>query len=59
MKVDEVLLVYRYHEGCATFGVHKDIIWNMRVRLTGSISVCFYNRKIGSHLVKGIVEMNC
>ncbi|XP_034230420.1 UDP-GlcNAc:betaGal beta-1,3-N-acetylglucosaminyltransferase-like protein 1 isoform X2 [Thrips palmi] len=30
-RVDEVLLMYRYHENATTFSIHEDTIWNVRL----------------------------
>ncbi|VDO18784.1 unnamed protein product [Heligmosomoides polygyrus] len=30
-KVNEPLVMYRYHPGCASFGVHEDAIWKLRI----------------------------
>ncbi|KAJ1357903.1 hypothetical protein KIN20_016168 [Parelaphostrongylus tenuis] len=30
-KVDKTLVIYRYHPGCASFGVSENVIWNMRL----------------------------
>ncbi|KAK6045263.1 hypothetical protein COOONC_17232, partial [Cooperia oncophora] len=31
LKVDRVLVTYRYHDGCASFGVPELAIWKMRI----------------------------
>ncbi|MCL4135791.1 UNVERIFIED_CONTAM: hypothetical protein GTU68_048413 [Idotea baltica] len=32
IRVDQELLVYRYHREAATFSIHEDTIWQLRVR---------------------------
>ncbi|PIO72835.1 hypothetical protein TELCIR_05213, partial [Teladorsagia circumcincta] len=31
LKVHEPLVTYRYHNGCASFGVPENVIWKMRI----------------------------
>ena len=31
IKIEKALLIYRYHEDCATFSVHQSTIWDLRI----------------------------
>ncbi|KAK3922434.1 UDP-GlcNAc:betaGal beta-1,3-N-acetylglucosaminyltransferase-like protein 1, partial [Frankliniella fusca] len=31
-RIDECLLIYRYHQNAMTFSIHEDTIWNIRIQ---------------------------